>query len=69
MASVRRLRSLLIHWPSGVVLDEGVGELHRVVADDVADRGAVGGGPLDQVREVLEHLHEDVALDDRPGST
>ena len=29
-------------------LDEGVGELHRVLPHDVADRGVVGGGLLDR---------------------
>ena len=40
---------------AGVGLREGLGELDRVVADDLAHRRAVGRGALPEVGEVAEH--------------
>ena len=36
---------------------ERLGELDRVVADDLVDRRPIGGGPLPQVGEVVQHRH------------
>ena len=49
---------------AGVGLRERLGELHRVIADDLAHRGAVEGRALPQVGEVAEHQHEGVAAGD-----
>ena len=48
--------ALLVDPPlAGVGLREGLGELDRVVADDLAHRRPVGGGALPEVGEVAEH--------------
>jgi predicted ATPase len=56
--------ALLLSEPraESVVALERLDELHGVVADDRADRRAVGRGTLEQVGEVVEHLLELVAV-------
>ena len=51
---------------AGVGLGERLGELDRVVTDDLAHRRAVGGGALPEVGEVVEHLDGGLAVGDRP---
>src|ERR687893_1446443 len=59
--------ALLLAQPraESVVALERLDELHGVVADDRADRRAVGRGPLEQVGEVVDHLLELAAV---PGA-
>ena len=56
MASVSRFPLPVGDVPTlRVVLGERLGELHRVIADDLADRRSVRRGLFEQVGEVFEH--------------